>query len=234
MTVLTDPATADDARGARRRRGSPVTIVLVEDHALVREGLRLIVETEPGLEIIGEAADPESAFEVIERTGPGVVLVDLTLGPLDGIPFLRRLSVRFPGIRTLAVTMHSDGETVRQAFLAGASGYVVKGASRAELLSAIRAVARGERYIHSAVAGAVLDDSLRWLRHGGSLSPREREILRLLAAGRSSPAIASELGISVNTVRRHITNLSEKLGVHGRVALARYALEHERTGQDSA
>ncbi|MER3417682.1 MAG: DNA-binding response regulator, partial [Chloroflexota bacterium] len=105
--------------------------------------------------------------------------------------------------------------------------YVVKGASRAELVSAIRAVARGERYIHSVVAGAVLDDSLRWLRHGATLSPREREILRLLAGGRSAPAIARDLGISVNTVRRHIANLSEKLGVHGRVALARYALEHE-------
>lgn len=234
MTALTGARSVGESRATDGRRGAPITLVIVEDHALVREGLRLIVETEPGLEMVGEAADPESAFEIIERTRPAVVLVDLTLGPLDGIPFLRRLSVRFPGIRTLAVTMHSDGETVRQAFLAGASGYVVKGASRAELLSAIRAVARGERYIHSAVAGAVLDDSLRWLRHGGSLSPREREILRLLGAGRSSPAIARELGISVNTVRRHITNLSEKLGVHGRVALARYALEHERTGQDSA
>lgn len=220
---------ADGAHAAPRSRGVPITIVIVEDHALVREGLRLIIETEPGLQIVGEAADPESAFEVIERARPGVALVDLTLGPLDGIPFLRQLSARFPGIRMLAVTMHSDGETVRQAFLAGASGYVVKGASRAELISAIRAVARGERYIHSTVAGAVLDDSLRWLRHAGGLSPREREVLRLLGAGRSAPAIARELGISVNTVRRHITNISEKLGVHGRVALARYALEHERT-----
>ncbi len=216
------------AGGAGGRRIPRITIVIVEDHALVREGLRLIVEGEPGLEIVGEAADPEAAFEVIEQTSPTVVLVDLTLGAVDGIPFLHQLAVRFPASRALAVTMHSDGETVRQAFLAGAAGYLVKGASRAELLAAIRAVARGERYIHSAVAGAVLDDSLRWLRHGAALSPREREILRLLAGGRPAPAIARELGISVNTVRRHIANLSEKLGVRGRVALARYAIEHER------
>jgi DNA-binding NarL/FixJ family response regulator len=227
MTTLAQPRSAGDPDRAGTRQRPRVTIVIVEDHALVREGLRLIVEGEPDLEIVGEAADPESAFEVIERTRPLVVLVDITLGAVDGIPFLRRLAVRFPASRTLAVTMHSDGETVRQAFLAGAAGYIVKGASRVELLSAIRAVARGERYIHSAVAGAVLDDSLRWLRHGGALSPREREILRLLASGRGAPAIARELGISVNTVRRHIANLSDKLGVHGRVALARYALEHE-------
>ncbi len=213
--------------GAGERRNGDVTIVLVEDHALVREGLRLIIDGEPGFEVVGEAGDPETAFEIIDRARPAVVLVDLTLGDFDGIAFLRRLAVRFPATRTLAVTMHSDGETVRQAFLAGAAGYLVKGAGRAELVSAIRAIARGERYIHSAVAGTVLDDSLRWLRHGGSLSPREREILRLLGSGRSAPAIARELGISVNTVRRHISNLSDKLGVHGRVPLARYALEHD-------
>lgn len=231
MTLAAEPGGVGGRAETSRRRRPPVTIVIVEDHALVREGLRLIVEGEPDLEIVGEAADPESAFEVIEHSHPAIVLVDLTLGTVDGIPFLRRLAVRFPAIRTLAVTMHSDGETVRQAFLAGAAGYVVKGASRAELLSAIRAVARGERYIHSTVAGAVLEDSLRWLRHGGSLSPREREILRLLASGLGAPAIARQLGISVNTVRRHIANLSDKLGVHGRVALARYALEHEGPGQ---
>lgn len=228
MTIVRPSRHPTDRREPGGRRSPHVSIVIVEDHALVREGLRLIIEGEPGFEIVGEAADPESAFEVIEQTAPAVALVDLTLGALDGIPFLHQLAVRFPATRALAVTMHTDGETVRQAFLAGAAGYVVKGASRDELVSAIRAVARGERYIHSAVAGAVLDDSLRWLRHGAPLSPREREILRLLAGGRGAPAIARELGISVNTVRRHIANLSEKLGVHGRVALARYALEHEQ------
>ncbi len=204
-----------------------ITVALIEDHTLVREGLRLILQSEPGIQITGEAADVADAFALVGRTAPDVALVDLSLGDADGIPLLRGLGVRFPTTRTVALTMHSDGETVRQAFLAGASGYVVKGAAKAELIAAIRAVARGERYVHSAVAGTVLDDSLRWLRHGDTLSPREREVLRLLAAGRTAAEASRILGISAHTVRRHVTNLAAKLGVRGRVALVRYAIEHQ-------
>lgn len=204
-----------------------VSVAIVEDHALVREGLRMILEGEPRIEIAGEAADADEAFALVERTRPDVTLVDLTLGDGDGIPLVRGLGVRYPGMRTVAVTMHRDGETVRQAFLAGAAGYVVKGASGAELIGAIRAVARGERYIHSAVAGVMVADSLRWLRHGQRLSPREREVLRLLASGRTAVDVGGVLGISAHTVRRHIANLMVKLGVRGRVALARYAIEHD-------
>jgi DNA-binding NarL/FixJ family response regulator len=209
-----------------------VSVAIVEDHALVREGLRRILESEPSLEIAGEAADAAEAFALVERTRPDVALVDLTLGEGDGIPLVRGLGVRYPGMRTVAVTMHRDGETVRQAFLAGAAGYVVKGASGADLISAIRAVARGERYVHSAVAGVMVADSLRWLRHGQRLSPREREVLRLLAAGRTAVDVGRVLGISAHTVRRHIANLMTKLGVRGRVALARYAIEHDLVRDD--
>ncbi len=202
-----------------------ITVAIIEDHALVREGLRLILQDAPGIHIAGEAADVAEAFALVERTAPDVALVDLTLGDADGIPLLRGLGVRYPGTRTVAVTMHSDGETVRQAFLAGAAGYVVKGAAGAELTAAIRAVARGERYVHSAVAGAMIDDSLRWLRHGDRLSPREREVLRLLATGLTAAEASRMLGISAHTVRRHAANLAAKLGVHGRVALVRYAVE---------
>lgn len=206
------------------------SVVIIEDHALVREGLRLILQDEPGIQIAGEAASVADAFELVERTGPDVALVDLSLGHKDGIPLIRGLGVRYPGTRTVAVTMHDDGETVRQAFLAGAAGYVVKGAASSELIGAIRAVARGERYIHSAVAGAVLDDSLRWLRHGEVLSPREREVLRLIAGGRTAIEASSLLGISAHTVRRHLSNLATKLGVRGRVALVRYAIDHQMLG----
>lgn len=209
-----------------------VSVAIVEDHALVREGLRRILESEPRIEIAGEAADATEAFALVERTRPDVTLVDLTLGEGDGIPLVRGLGVRYPGMRTVAVTMHRDGETVRQAFLAGAAGYVVKGASGADLISAIRAVARGERYVHSAVAGVMVADSLRWLRHGQRLSPREREVLRLLAAGRTAVDVGRVLGISAHTVRRHIANLMTKLGVRGRVALARYAVEHDLVRDD--
>lgn len=206
------------------------SVVIIEDHALVREGLRLILQDEPGIQIAGEAASVADAFELVGRTGPDVALVDLSLGHKDGIPLIRGLGVRYPGTRTVAVTMHDDGETVRQAFMAGAAGYVVKGAASSELIGAIRAVARGERYIHSAVAGAVLDDSLRWLRHGEVLSPREREVLRLIAGGRTAIEASSLLGISAHTVRRHLSNLATKLGVRGRVALVRYAIDHQMLG----
>ena len=206
------------------------SVVIIEDHALVREGLRLILQDEPGIRIAGEAAGVADAFALVERTEPDVALVDLTLGGADGIPLLRGLGVRYPGTRTLALTMHDDGETVRQAFLAGAAGYVVKGAASSELIAAIRAVARGERYVHSAVAGAVLDDSLRWLRHGHVLSPREREVLRLIAGGRTAIEASRLLGISAHTVRRHLSNLATKLGVRGRVALVRYAIDHQLLG----
>ena len=206
------------------------SVVIIEDHALVREGLRLILQDEPGIRIAGEAAGVADAFALVERTEPDVALVDLTLGGADGIPLLRGLGVRYPGTRTVALTMHDDGETVRQAFLAGAAGYVVKGAASSELIAAIRAVARGERYVHSAVAGAVLDDSLRWLRHGHVLSPREREVLRLIAGGRTAIEASRLLGISAHTVRRHLSNLATKLGVRGRVALVRYAIDHQLLG----
>ncbi len=205
------------------------TVALVEDHRLVREGIRVLLERAPGIEVVGEAATAEEAFELVERTKPQVALVDLTLGDADGVTLIRGLVVRYPDTRTIALTMHRNGETVREALLAGASGYVVKGASRADLLAAIAAVARGEQYVHSTVAGIVVSDSLRWLRHGERLSPREREVLRLVADGRTAPEAALVLGISAHTVRRHLSNLSAKLGVAGRAGLTRYAVEHGLT-----
>ncbi|MEO8461765.1 MAG: response regulator transcription factor [Chloroflexota bacterium] len=203
------------------------TIAIIDDHTLVREGLRMILDDAVGITVVGEASNPAEAFSLVERTAPDVALVDLSLGEADAIPLLRGLGVRYPGTRTLVLTMHDDGETVRQAFLAGASGYLVKGAARADLLAAVRAVARGEHYVHSAIAGTMLDDSLRWLRKGEVLSPREREVLRLIAGGRTAVEASVLLGISAHTVRRHVANLATKLGVRGRAALVRYAVEHE-------
>ncbi|MEO8207843.1 MAG: response regulator transcription factor [Chloroflexota bacterium] len=206
------------------------SIAIIDDHILVREGLRMILEDVAGFKVVGEASDPSEAFSLVERTAPDVALVDLRLGDADAIPLLRGLGVRYPATRTLVLTMHDDGETVRQAFLAGASGYLVKGAARADLVTAVRAVARGERYVHSAVAGTILDDSLRWLRQREVLSPREREVLRLIASGRTAIEASELMGISAHTVRRHVANLATKLGVRGRAALVRYAFEHEMVG----
>jgi DNA-binding NarL/FixJ family response regulator len=136
------------------------------------------------------------------------------------------LSARRPEVRVIVLTMHRDAETVRQALHAGAAGYVVKGAHTSELIDAIRAVARGERYLHSSVAGSIIDDSLRWMEVSSPLSAREREILGHIAAGASAGDVGRALGISPHTVRRHVANASAKLGVHGPKALTRYAVEH--------
>ncbi|MEO7664111.1 MAG: response regulator transcription factor [Candidatus Limnocylindrales bacterium] len=204
---------------------TPIRIGIVDDHALVRDGLRLILQAEPDLVVIGEAADAAGAT-ALAALKPDIMLVDLTLGGSDGVGLVSELTSRRPAIRVIVVTMHQHDETVRQAFLAGASGYVVKGAPSADLVAAIRSVADNHHYVHPIVASVLVIDSLRWLRQGDRLSPRELEVLGLVAAGRTAVESGRTLGISAHTVRRHLSNVGSKVGVHGRVALTRYAIEH--------
>jgi DNA-binding NarL/FixJ family response regulator len=205
---------------------APIRIGIVDDHALVREGLRLILEARPDMEIVGEASDPDGALSMAALRKPHIMLVDLTLDGSDGVALVRDLTARHPRIRVIAVTMHQHEETVRQAFLAGAAGYVVKGAPSADLVAALIAVANNQHYVHPVVASVLVVDSLRWLRQADRLSPREIEVLRLVTAGRTAVETAHALGISAHTVRRHLSNMASKVGVHGRVALTRYAVEH--------
>jgi two-component system NarL family response regulator len=205
--------------------GRPIRIALVDDHHLVREGLRLVLAAAEGFEIVGEAANRDGAADMVASTRPDVLLLDLTLPEGDAIPLLRSLHASHRNLRVIVLTMHSDPETVRQSLAAGASGYLVKGAHSSELIAAIRAVARGDRYLHSSVTGAVVDDSIRWLQTG-RISGREREILTLLASGLPAAEIGRRLDISVHTVRRHVANLSTKLGIRGTVGLTRYAIRH--------
>lgn len=201
-------------------------ILLVEDHVLVREGLRLLLGQEPDFEIVGEASTVNHAIDCAISARPDVILLDIALADDDGIPLIGVLRARVPDARVLVLSMFADAETVRQSLLAGAAGYLVKGATVDELTAAIHAVALGGTFLHSAIAGVVLDDGLRWLRNGTRLSPREREVISLLGDGRSAGWIAGALGISVHTVRRHVANASEKLDVHGARALRSYAIAH--------
>lgn len=212
---------------------SVIRVGIVDDHALVREGLRLILDAQPDVEVVGEASDPAGAMALAAQRRPNIMLVDLTLDGSDGVVLLHDLSARHPTIRLIAVTMHHHPETVRQAFLAGAAGYVVKGAASADLLAALRAVANNQHYIHPVVASVVVVDSLRWLRQSDRLSPREIEVLRLVSSGRTAAEAGDALGISAHTVRRHLSNMASKVGVHGRVALTRYALEHHLVFEDA-
>jgi DNA-binding NarL/FixJ family response regulator len=209
-----------------RGRRSPIRVALLDDHHLVREGLRALLEKHDGLLVVGEAADHREAFDLVALARPDVLLLDVTFPDGDGIAILRGLHARHPDLRVVVLTMDRGPETVRQAMLAGASGYVVKGARSRDLIEAIRAVSRGERYLHSSVTAAIVDDSIRSIRSGSQLSAREREILGLLAAGHRAVEISGMLGISVHTVRRHTANASEKLGIHGGPALVRYAIAH--------
>ena len=222
--AASDQRSGDPAHAKVPARGAPpIRVALVEDHHLVREGLRLALASAEGFDIVGEADSRTGAMDLVAATRPDVLLLDLTLPEGDALPLLESLPAIQPGLRVIILTMHSDPETVRQALAAGASGYLIKGAHLEELFAAIRAVARGQRYLHSAVTETVVEDSIRWFR-SGPLSAREREILRLVASGHPPTEIGRELGISVHTVRRHVANISEKLGIRGNNALTRYAI----------
>lgn len=228
---------ADKAPAARAdstpARGLCIRVGIVEDHHLVREGLRMILASH-GIEVVGEATGIGDAFELIERCRPDVLLVDLSLADGDGVALVHDIRVRVPDQRVVVLTMHQNPETVRQALLAGAWGYVVKGVHSDDLVDAIRAVRNGERYLHSSVTAAVVDDSLRWLQSGSPLTLREREVLGLLASGLNALAIGRRLGISTHTVRRHLANLTAKLGVHGVPGLVRYAIREGLVREESA
>jgi two-component system response regulator NreC len=217
---------------ARASLPGVIRVALVDDHQLIREGLRLVLQGEDGFEIVGEAADHASAIDLVMTKRPNVLVLDLTFPEGDAMPLLRALRARQPDLRIVVLTMHSDPETVRQALAAGAAGYMIKGAPSRELVEAIRAVARGDRYLHSSVTNTVVEDSLRWLE-AGSISAREREVLSMLASGQSAAQIARSLDISVHTVRRHLANVSTKLGIRGMNALTRYAIRNGLTRGES-
>ncbi|MFN8630965.1 MAG: response regulator transcription factor [Chloroflexota bacterium] len=210
-----------------------IRVVLVDDHHLVREGVRLVLDMTEGMTVVGEAEGYRDALEVLDRAAADIVLLDLSLGDTVGFDAVRDVRARHPGLGVIVLTMHRDPETVRQALHAGADGYMVKGAHARELVDAIRAVARGERYLHSSVTAAVIDASLRSAPDSG-LTMREREILRLLAAGMSAPRIGDQLGISAHTVHRHVANISAKLGTRGVASLVRYAVEQGITAEGAA
>ena len=211
---------------APRPARAPIRIGLVDDHHLVREGLGLVLGGQADFRVVGQAANVEEAFDMAATTNPDVLLLDLALPDGDGLSLLRAIKSRYRTIRVIVVTMDRGYETVRQALVAGAAGYVVKGARAQELCEAIRAVSRGEQYLHSSVTSAIIADSIRMTQSGQQLSVREREILGQLAVGHSPAQIGRMLGISVHTVRRHIANMSAKLSLHGRPALAHYAVQH--------
>jgi two-component system response regulator NreC len=194
---------------------------------VLRAGLRALLNAEPGLEVVGEAADGDEALGLAGKLGPDLVLLDISMPGPDGIEVTGRLKNEMPHVRVLILTVHEDEGLLREAIRVGASGYILKRAVESELISAIRAVWRGELYVHPAMTRALLQDLHTTLVADEvgveSLTPRETEVLRLLAEGHTNRQIAELLTISVRTVESHRANLMSKLRLNSRVELVRYA-----------
>lgn len=208
-------------------------ILLADDHAVVRAGLRMIITSQPDMEVVGEAADGREAIQQAERLRPDVVVLDLTMPGLDGLSALGVIREKAPGAKILVLTMHDDEGYLRRVLSTGASGYVVKKAADMELLAAIRAVKRGEVYIHSSLTKPLVEGILdrRLEREAGAsdhfedLSEREKEVLHLLARGYTNQQIADALFLSVKTIETYRARLMEKLELRTRAELVRYALQ---------
>ena len=209
---------------------SPARILLADDHAVLRSGLRLLLSGQDGFQVVGEAATGTETLNLSEKLQPDLILLDLSmpgLGGMDSLPLLRKIA---PSARVLILTMHDDPQYLRQALKNGASGYVLKKAADVELLSAIRAVLRGEVYIHPSLTRVLLDDLLPGpdpsseMSSWEALSEREQETLRLVALGYTSAEIAEKLNLSVKTIDTYRARGMEKLGLRNRAALVRFVL----------
>lgn len=204
-----------------------IRILLADDHRMVRQGFRLILQAQQDMEVIGEAGNGREAVELASKLRPDVVVMDVTMPELNGIEATRRIRDISPFIRVVALSVHRDGVYVREIVRAGAEGYILKESADSELLSAIRAVAEGHSYLSPEVAGAVLKD---YRKHATNpidlLSAREREVLQLIAEGQTNKEIATKFNLSVYTVDGHRTRIMEKLGLHSVSELVRFAVRN--------
>jgi DNA-binding NarL/FixJ family response regulator len=208
---------------------SSLRIFLADDHAVVREGLRSLIDAQPDMEVTGEAADGNAACELVPDLQPDVVIMDVSLPGMNGALATAHLRETCPQVKVLALTVHEDKGYLRQLLEAGAVGYVLKRAAAEELIRAIRTVAGGGVYLDPALAGTVVGGFVRKptgksVPEGADLSDREAEVVRLVAAGYSNKEIAGRLALSVKTVETYKARSLEKLGLRSRADLVRYAL----------
>ncbi len=212
-----------------------IRVLIVDDHNVVRQGLRFLLEQEPDIEIVGDCPDGASALLVLERLVPGVVLLDLQMPGLDGIATLRELKARSPATQVIVPTSHQGDDLVFDAVRAGATSYLLKTAGVEEVVWAVHAAARGESLLDPSVAARVLQEMRNRRREPvDELSRREVEVLRALARGRSNKEIASALGIGEETVKTHVSNILSKLHLADRTQAAIYGLQRRLVPLDSA
>jgi DNA-binding NarL/FixJ family response regulator len=204
-------------------------IFLGDDHAVVREGLKALVNAQPDMEVIGEAGDGRTALQQAKELQPDIVILDVSMPELNGSQVTQQLKQACPHVKALALTVHEDKSYLRQLLAAGASGYVLKRAAAQELIHALRTVAAGGVYLDPALAGKVVGGfvrrpALKDVPQGSDLSERETEVVRLIAQGYSNKEIATRLDLSVKTVETYKARSMEKLGLHSRADLVRLAL----------
>ncbi|MEJ5369449.1 MAG: response regulator transcription factor [Bryobacteraceae bacterium] len=208
-------------------RNSKIRVLLVDDHAILRKGVSMLVNAQNDMEVAAEAASGEEALREAQRVQPDVVVMDVSMPEVNGIEATRRMMEVLPRVRVIGLSMYRDAVYVRELLRAGASGYLVKDCDDAELLLAIRAVARGEAYLSPAVTAAVLTDYRRNVTNPiDLLTSREREVLVMIAEGKTNKEIASALNLSVYTVESYRGSLMEKLNLHNTGDIVRFALRN--------
>ncbi len=207
-----------------------IRVFLADDHLILREGIRSLLQKVADIEVVGEASDGKEAVAKVEQLVPDVVLMDITMPGLNGLEATKQIKQKKPEVKVLILTMHETGQYLSQMLQVGASGYVVKTTAASELISAIRAVHQGDVYLYPTITRMLVEDYLLKVKEGGlktsyeGLTSREREILMYIAEDKKNKEIADLLGISVRTVQAHRTNLMDKLGAHDRTELVKYAI----------
>jgi DNA-binding NarL/FixJ family response regulator len=209
---------------------SSLRVLLADDHALVRAGMRALLGELPGVDVIAETGDGQEALRLIRERKPDVALIDISMPGLNGLEVAAKAVQDYPATRVVIVSMHGDDESVRRALVAGAAGYLLKNSDRSELEMALRTVVRGDTWLSPSLTKRVVAAYTQNSRAASDgpvtvLTPRQREVLQLVAEGHSNKEIASRLNVALKTVETHRTELMERLGIHGVAGLVRYAIQ---------
>ena len=206
------------------------SVLIADDHGIVREGLRRLLESEPDIVVCAEASDGREALELVARHRPGLVILDISMPRLGGLETLERLRAEHPGVKVILLSMHGDPTFIQSAVTLGVDGYILKDGRAGEVIAAVQAVMKGGSYFSPPVAREIVEQARSPKKNAAepfsTLSAREREVLHLIADGLSAKEIASDLGISTKTVEAHRTSLMRKLGARKATELVRYALRH--------
>ncbi len=215
-----------------------VRVILVDDHTVVRKGLRALIDDAPDMEVLAEAENGREGVQLVQESAPDVVLMDVSMPGLNGVEATRQIVKDSPRTRVVALSMHAESEFVARMLEAGGAGYVLKDCEPEELLEAIRTVAKGETYLTPRAAGIIVDQFVRTRTNAApsvesELTPREREVLQLIAEGIHTKAIAARLDVSPKTILTHRRNIMGKLDIHSVAELTKYAVQKGLTTLDA-